>query len=87
MLITGNSELDSSRIREEIIRVGKELQPSSSLYSKRLLATPVSVSEIAMKVRQVPELVRQLQNFVECPQNLDYELGVEPILSDRGPWH
>ncbi|KAG8887494.1 hypothetical protein FRC00_000395 [Tulasnella sp. 408] len=74
------------RIREAIIRVGKELQPSSSLYSTRLSATPVSVLEIRKRVRQVPELVRNLRNFVNCSEDLDYDLGVEPILSDRGPW-
>ncbi|KIO30547.1 hypothetical protein M407DRAFT_20435 [Tulasnella calospora MUT 4182] len=74
------------RIRDAIIRLGEELQPSSSLYSNRLSATPVSALEIVKKVEQVPELVRKLQNSVDCPEDLDYKLGVEPILSNRGPW-
>ncbi|KAG9047261.1 hypothetical protein FS837_002664 [Tulasnella sp. UAMH 9824] len=78
--------IEARRIRNTIIRLHKELQPSSNFYFDRILARPVSVVEIVEKVSQVPELIRELRNFGDCPEDLDYELGVEPILSDRVPW-
>lgn len=77
---------DSSRIRDATIRLIKELQPSSGLYFNRRSGTPVPVLEIVERVKQIPELVDSLQNFAECSNDVDYELGVEAILSERAPW-
>ncbi|KAG8957107.1 hypothetical protein FRC00_004466, partial [Tulasnella sp. 408] len=74
------------RIRDTTAWLIKELQPSSNLYFNRRSANTVSILEIVERVRQIPELVHSLQGFVECPKDTDYELGVEPILSNRGPW-
>ncbi|KAG9047262.1 hypothetical protein FS837_002665 [Tulasnella sp. UAMH 9824] len=78
--------IEIRRIRDATIRLIKDLQPSSGLYFNRRSGTPVPVLEIVERVRQIPELVNSLQNFAECSNDVDYELGVEAILSDRAPW-
>ncbi|KIO30551.1 hypothetical protein M407DRAFT_20439 [Tulasnella calospora MUT 4182] len=78
--------IEVRRIRDATIRLIKELQPSSGLYFNRRSGTPVSILEIVERVWKIPELVRSLHNFVEFSNDVDYELGVEPILSDWAPW-
>ncbi|KAG8960165.1 hypothetical protein FRC05_007043 [Tulasnella sp. 425] len=74
------------RIRDATTGLIRELQPSSKFYFNRRLAAPVSTVAIVEKVGGIPELLCELRAFVECPEDLDYALGVEPILSNRGPW-
>ncbi|KAG8921018.1 hypothetical protein FRC01_000479 [Tulasnella sp. 417] len=63
------------------------LQPSSGFYLELPSDSSLSVLQIVEKVRQIPSLVTNIQKFVDCPSaDVDYDLGVEPLLSDRVPW-
>ncbi|KIO30552.1 hypothetical protein M407DRAFT_20440 [Tulasnella calospora MUT 4182] len=72
-------------IRDATNRLIKELYPSSNVYFKRRSNSP-SVRKIVEKVREIPNLVSHLRKFADCPEDLDYDLGVEPLLSNRVPW-
>ncbi|KAG8921255.1 hypothetical protein FRC01_000339 [Tulasnella sp. 417] len=62
------------------------LQPSSGFYLELPSDSSLSVLQIVEKVRQIPSLVTNIQKFVDCPADADYDLGVEPLLSNRVPW-
>ncbi|KIO23210.1 hypothetical protein M407DRAFT_27279 [Tulasnella calospora MUT 4182] len=76
------------RIRNDSKRFIMDLHPSSEFYFQRKSNSLglASVSEIVARVKLIPALVQNLRAFVEIPEDVDYELGVEPILSDRAPW-
>lgn len=73
-------------IRNDIAKLINELQPSSDFYSTDSAGTPDSVLEIVDKVKTIPNIVKTLQKFTSCPKDIDYDLGVEPLVCDRGPW-
>ncbi|KAG8917203.1 hypothetical protein FRC01_002611, partial [Tulasnella sp. 417] len=78
--------LEIRRVRNATNNLIKDLQPTSEFYLRKSSSTVPSVSEIVKKVRLIPDLVRDIRNFSPFPEDLDYELGVEPILSDGAPW-
>ncbi|KAG9047260.1 hypothetical protein FS837_002663 [Tulasnella sp. UAMH 9824] len=73
-------------IHREVKRIFKDIQPSSDFYYHEPSKTLVSVSEIVERVRPIPSLVSKIQEFSACPTDADYDLGVEPLLSNRVPW-
>ncbi|KAG8937366.1 hypothetical protein FRC00_006484 [Tulasnella sp. 408] len=73
------------RIRNDSKKMIKDLQPSSDFYFGIKSKHPASVSDIVEKVKSIPPLVQSLRRFLEIPEDIDYELGVEPLLSDRVP--
>lgn len=75
-----------SGIRDATLKLVKELQPTSEFYVEGTSNVPATVSQIVEKVMTIPTLVSGIRKFAACPQDLDYELGVEPLLSDRVPW-
>ncbi|KAG8916691.1 hypothetical protein FRC01_002915 [Tulasnella sp. 417] len=77
---------EARRIRDETNKLYKELQPSSELYFKGPETAPPSVAEIVEKVNRVSDLANCLRRLTESPDDLDYDLGVEPLLSHRVPW-
>ncbi|KAG8960167.1 hypothetical protein FRC05_007045 [Tulasnella sp. 425] len=64
----------------------KYLYPSSNVYLECRPNSGISVLKIVEKVRWIPDLVSKLRKFTACPEDLDYNLGVEPLLSNRIPW-
>lgn len=75
-----------SRIRNDAKRLVKDLHPSSEFYIPRKAKSPATVSNIVAKVKLLAGLVQDLRVFVEIPEDVDYELGIEPLLSDRAAW-
>ncbi|KAG8942986.1 hypothetical protein FRC04_003272 [Tulasnella sp. 424] len=73
-------------VRNDIAKLINELQPSSDFYSRDSAGTPDSVLEIVDRVKAIPNIVKNLQKFTSCPKDIDYELGIEPLVCDRGPW-
>ncbi|KIO30537.1 hypothetical protein M407DRAFT_152255 [Tulasnella calospora MUT 4182] len=78
--------LEIRRIRNSINRLIKELQPTSELYLQGPSNGTSSLHQIVEKVKIIPDLVNGIRKFTSCPKDLDYELGVEALLSDRVPW-
>ncbi|KIO23207.1 hypothetical protein M407DRAFT_27274 [Tulasnella calospora MUT 4182] len=74
------------RIRNDSKRIFKDLQPSSDFYFGRKSYPPASVSDIVGKVKSISMQVQSLRPFLEISEDMDYELGVEPLLSDRVAW-
>ncbi|KAG8942984.1 hypothetical protein FRC04_003270 [Tulasnella sp. 424] len=52
----------------------------------RTSGTIFSILDIVDRVKLIPGLVSSIRNFGPCPEDDDYALGVEPLLSDRVPW-
>ncbi|KIO30545.1 hypothetical protein M407DRAFT_20433 [Tulasnella calospora MUT 4182] len=77
---------DIRGIRNTANKLIRDLQPSSAFYNKWSSGGIVLVFEIVEKVKSIPELITALSKFTSFPSNLDYDLGVEPLLSDRVPW-
>ncbi|KAG8906147.1 hypothetical protein FRC01_008108, partial [Tulasnella sp. 417] len=77
---------DVRLIHRDVKRLIKDLQPSSELYFQGTSWTQVPVSEIVERVQEIPNLVGHIREFAECPEDTDYDLGVEPLLSERVPW-
>ncbi|KAG8947676.1 hypothetical protein FRC00_008989, partial [Tulasnella sp. 408] len=75
--------LEIRRIRNSINRLIKELQPTSEFYLQNGAG---SLQQITEKVKMIPDLVNGIRKFTSCPKDLDYELGVEALLSNRVPW-
>ncbi|KAG8926506.1 hypothetical protein FRC01_008767, partial [Tulasnella sp. 417] len=78
--------LEIRRVRNASNNLIKDLQPTSEFYIRISSNTVPSVKEIIEKVKLIPDLVRDIRKFTAFPEDLDYELGVEPLLSDRVPW-
>lgn len=77
---------DVRSIHREVKKLFKELQPSSELYCQGPSKPPVLVSDIIERVQEIPNLVIKIRELAECPEDTDYDLGVEPLLSERVPW-
>ncbi|KAG8937466.1 hypothetical protein FRC00_005252 [Tulasnella sp. 408] len=77
---------DVRSIHWDVERLIKDLHPSSKLYCRGPLKHQVSVSDIVARVQEIPNLVTRIHEFAECPEDADYDLGVEPLLSERVPW-
>ncbi|KAG8921858.1 hypothetical protein FRC00_008135 [Tulasnella sp. 408] len=77
---------DARSIHREVKRLIKDLHPSSEFYLQGPLEPQVSVSDIVARVQEIPNLVTRIHEFAECPEDADYDLGVEPLLSERVPW-
>lgn len=75
-----------SSIHREVKDVIKDILPSSEFYCQGPDKTLVSVLDIVERVRQIPRFVSKIREVIDCPENTDYELGVEPLLSNRVPW-
>lgn len=76
----------SRRIRDETSKLYKELQPSFEHYFKGPQTAPLSVAKIVEKVGLVPSLINSLRRLAAWPDDVDYDLGVEPLLSNRVSW-
>ncbi|KAG9016354.1 hypothetical protein FRB90_003159 [Tulasnella sp. 427] len=77
---------DLRSIHREVKRITKDLHPSSGFYSRGSPRGLVSTSAIVDRVGLIPELVRRISDFTDCPTDNHYDDGVEPILSNRTPW-
>ncbi|KAG8948841.1 hypothetical protein FRC04_009306 [Tulasnella sp. 424] len=77
---------DLRSIHREVKKLIKDLHPSSEFYCQGSLDAPVAVPDIISRVRQIPDLLTKIREFTDCPEDDDYELGVEPLLSERVPW-
>lgn len=77
---------ESSEILDATNQLIKYLYPSSNVYLECGPNSGISVLKIVEKVRWIPDLVSKLRKFTACPEDLDYNLGVEPLLSNRIPW-
>ncbi|KAG9016355.1 hypothetical protein FRB90_003160 [Tulasnella sp. 427] len=79
--------MEIRNIRDAITKLLKELQPSSEFYcSTERSKSPASVPDIVAKVETIPNLVLGIRKFIACPEDKNYELGIEPLLSTRVPW-
>ncbi|KAG9047263.1 hypothetical protein FS837_002666 [Tulasnella sp. UAMH 9824] len=78
--------LELREIRDATNLIIEDLQPSSGLYLDLSSNSPLSVLEIVEKVRRIPGLITNIRKFANCPEDSDYNLGVEPLLSDRVSW-
>ncbi|KAG8926505.1 hypothetical protein FRC01_008766 [Tulasnella sp. 417] len=78
--------LEIRRIRDATNNLIKDLQPTSEFYLRKSSNTIPSIQEIIEKVKLIPDLVRDIRKLASFPENVDYELGVVPILSDTAPW-
>ncbi|KIO30544.1 hypothetical protein M407DRAFT_5598 [Tulasnella calospora MUT 4182] len=70
----------------EVKKLFKDLQPSSELYYQGPSKARVLVSDIVERVQEIPDLVIKIREFAECPEDTDYDLVAEPLLSERVPW-
>ncbi|KAG8937462.1 hypothetical protein FRC00_005248 [Tulasnella sp. 408] len=77
---------DVRSIHREVKRLIKDLHPSSEFYLQVPLEPQVLVSDIVARVQEIPTLVNKIQEFAELPEDTDYDLGVEPLISERVPW-
>lgn len=75
-----------SLVHREVEQLMKDIHPSSKFYFQGTSGTPVSVLDIVERVRQIPHFVGRIREFTDCPEDINYELGVEPLLSNRAPW-
>lgn len=75
-----------SSIHREVKKLIKVLHPLSEFYCQGPLDALAAVPDIVSRVRQIPDLLTKIREFTDCPEDDDYELGVEPLLSERVPW-
>ncbi|KAG8965904.1 hypothetical protein FRC05_002962 [Tulasnella sp. 425] len=79
-------QVELRRIRNKAIKLIEELRPPSTFYFGGKAKSAASVFDIVEKVKATHGLVQTFRPFMEIPGDIDYELGVEPLLSDRVPW-
>ncbi|KAG8921020.1 hypothetical protein FRC01_000481 [Tulasnella sp. 417] len=77
---------DIQDVRAALSQLVDELHPSSNFYFDETSKAPVSLVRIVEKVKTVPTLLSSIRKLCNCSENDDYDLGVEPLLSDRVPW-
>ncbi len=68
------------RLRNFTNQLINELQSNSDFFDN------ASVFTLVDKIKCIPDLVLNLRKYMECWEDLDYDLGVEPLLSNRVPW-
>ncbi|KAG8900069.1 hypothetical protein FRC00_014671 [Tulasnella sp. 408] len=73
-------------VRVTLSQLLEELHPASNFYFQGTSNAPVSLISIVEKVKNIPILLTNIRKFCNCSENDDYDLGVEPLLSDRVPW-
>ncbi|KIO30554.1 hypothetical protein M407DRAFT_20442 [Tulasnella calospora MUT 4182] len=72
--------------RAALTQLVEELHPSSDFYFQGISNVAVSLVTIVEMVKTIPNLLTNIRKFCNCSENDDYDLGVEPLLSDRVPW-
>ncbi|KAG8937464.1 hypothetical protein FRC00_005250 [Tulasnella sp. 408] len=73
-------------IHRKVKRIIKDIHPSSEFYSQGRPEARALISGIVERVQEIPSLIIDIRGFAGCPEDTDYDLGIEPLLSERVPW-